>query len=70
MNQPVFGQLFWRRNDPGWYKHPTLGSIHREWGEWFWYPYGRHDNRKNGPHRTLKSAIEWAERKGRNDLEI
>ncbi len=65
MNQPVFGQQFWRRNDPGWYKHPKLGSIHREWGEWFWYPKGRGDLMKRGPFDTLKYAIEQAEKEGK-----
>ncbi len=65
MTNPVFGQLFWRRKDPGWYKHPKFGSIHREWGQWFWYPGGPGDLMKRGPFDTLAMTIEFAEGGGK-----
>ncbi len=65
MNNLAWGQLFWRRRDSGWYMHPTLGSIHREWGEWFWYPKGRGDIMKRGPYKILDMAIEFAEKEGK-----
>ena len=65
MKQPAFGARYWLRKDPGWYTHPMLGSIHREWGEWFWYPRGRGDLMKRGPFPTLKATVDLAEKEGK-----
>ena len=67
MKKLAFGQLFWRRHDPGWYKHPAFGDIQREWGQWFWYPKGHGDPMKSGPFDTLARAIELAEREGKKN---
>ena len=63
MKKLAFGQLFWRRHNPGWYKHPVFGDIHREWGYWFWYTNG--SEMKRGPFDTLAKTIVVAEKEGK-----
>ncbi len=61
----VFGEGYWIRKDSGWYTHPQLGSVHREWGKWYWYPKGPGVPLRIGTFKTKNASIDHAEREGR-----